>query len=560
MQLPWRERLGKTKDQLGEKSAELDERGDALARKRVRLETDKEEFGEQTGVLVRAKFGDREEALKAEEKGFHAEVRDYKERDAFYEEDLSRHQQQVVQYNDSLDGYKRGVEEVKGDTKLYEEQQRVLDGGYSVGDIQEGLDRTKDEIDRSVQSLDDQKQQLFAEQRNVEQKLQDLQVKAGKLTEASSQLEDDKKDLSQHKLQMNQKLEELQGAMDPLDAQGVGKQMGTLRDEYAKKESEVLGREQVFGVEKESFNAEYDQQMEAMKGVNSKFAELTQDIEQKGGEVANLQYVYDEQKAEVDRYNRGIDDKWDVRGLELDDPQGVAYAGGGDDDLLQQQQQPMYENQGLYDAQQQQGVAYAGGGDDVLQQQVDVVEDTSVRGKVEEQVLDGRDGGVLQQQQVDDVQQGRVVGADALQQVDDVQQGQQPLQQDQHQQVNDVQGRDDDVLEQDQGRVVEEKRDDVVDEHGMDEQQRLDEVQQGQQRVDEQQRLDEQQRAEDQRRMDDGQERDFMGQVKVEEVVHEQTSMEKMMEMREEMKQSKEKLAHMQKLQEAILEEQRKLK
>ena len=174
--------------------------------------------------LLQERFGDQENALAIKQQQLESEKLSLDQERSNYAEQLTQHQQEVESYQNSLKEFEENRNLVQQQYELHEEQQRVVDGGISKYEIEDGLNRTQEQIDQTVG--------LFQE-------------KQAELSNSQTQLEE-------------------------------------VREVY-------------------------NQDLEFQTQEYSKYSE---DMTRAQEEVANTQFVYDQQKSEIDDYTSSVQDKW----------------------------------------------------------------------------------------------------------------------------------------------------------------------------------------------------------------------------------------------------------
>ena len=241
-------------------------------------------------------------------------------------------------YKERLKAFEGDRELIKQELKLYEEQERVLSGGLSDYEIQEGLNQVQNEMDNKVSIIKNKEENFSRFQEQLGKNIQGLEERGAKLEEKKIELEGRRVELEEKKntldkdiedlaIQKNKQIEKL-AKKDPLSA---AVEMEKLEKDYTAKE---YGLKQKYVSEEQKLEREYsemeierrkldDDYSIAIQAYKIEHDEFVQEVEKTKGEVNNLQFVYDEQRTELDRYNKEFEDMWSSQDLTKDIPDEV---------------------------------------------------------------------------------------------------------------------------------------------------------------------------------------------------------------------------------------------
>ena len=217
----------------------------------------------------------------------------------------------LEKYRNALEKFETDRELVKQELSLYKDQERVIDGKLSQYEIQEGLNQIKTEVDKRVLSMKQKREDFTNLQKQLDKPMKDLEERRAKLEEKRINLEGKRAELEEQKKRSDQEMEEL-AKKDPLSA---GIEKDKFEKDYGLKKRELDREDKDIEVERIKLDDDYKVTTGAYKMAHDEF---TQEVEKAKSEIDNLQFVYDEQKAELDQYKQEFEDKWSTQDLAKD--------------------------------------------------------------------------------------------------------------------------------------------------------------------------------------------------------------------------------------------------
>ena len=303
---------------IEDKQAQLDQKGSDLTLERRSLDDiqkndsdlmqlkdqrdplDVNKVEERYQELLQERFGDQENALAIKQQQLDSEKSSLDHERSNYAEQLTQHQQEVESYQNSLKEFEENRNLVQQQYELHEEQQRVVDGGISKYEIEDGLNRTQEQMDQTVGLFQEKQVELSNAQTKLEEQLRQMDELNKKMEQESELAQQLAQELQRNKDQVADETEASQLKLNE-----------ALENRYVEQQSHV----EQLQTQLEEVREVYNQDLEFQTQEYSKYSE---DMTRAQEEVANTQFVYDQQKSEIDDYTSSVQDKWSSDDLYLE--------------------------------------------------------------------------------------------------------------------------------------------------------------------------------------------------------------------------------------------------
>jgi type IV secretion system protein VirB6 len=254
--------------------------------------------------LLKERFGDKENAIAEKQQLLETEKLSLVQERELAEK---QYQQEAESYQNSIKEFEENRNLAQQQYELHEEQQRVLDGGISKYEIEDGLNRTQEQMDQTVGLFQEKQGELSNSQTHLEEQLR--------------QLDELNKKLEQENELAKQLAQELQKNKDQVTDETEASQLklnDALESRYVEQQSHV----EQLQTQVEEGREVYNQDLEFQTQEYNKYSE---DMARAQEEVVSTQLAYDQQKSEMDDYRSSVQDKWASDDLYLE-PQSQQVA------------------------------------------------------------------------------------------------------------------------------------------------------------------------------------------------------------------------------------------
>jgi type IV secretory pathway VirB6-like protein len=250
--------------------------------------------------LLQERFGEQERELAVKQQQLESERLSLEQERSNYTEQLAQHQQEVENYQNSIKEFEESRNLVQQQYELYEEQQRVLDGGISKYEIEDGLNRTQEQMNQTVGLFQEKQAELSNSQAHLEEQLR--------------QLDELNKKMEQEKALAEQLAQELQRNKDQVTDETEASKL-KLNDALESRYIEQQNHVEQLQTQVEERREVYSQDLELQTREYNKYSE---DLARAQEEVSSAQLAYEKQKSEIDDYRSSVQDKWTSDDLYLE--------------------------------------------------------------------------------------------------------------------------------------------------------------------------------------------------------------------------------------------------
>jgi len=247
--------------------------------------------------LLQERFGDKENAIAEKQQLLETEKLSFVQERELAER---QYQQEAESYQNSIKEFEESRNLAQQQCELHEEQQRVLDGGISKYEIEDGLNRTQEQMDQTVDLFQEKQGELSNSQTHLEEQFR--------------QLDELNKKLEQENELAKQLAQELQRNKDQVTDETEASQLklnDALESRYVEQQSHVKQLQ----TQVEEGREVYNQDLEFQTQEYNKYSE---DMARAQEEVASTQLAYDQRKSEMDDYRSSVQDKWASDALYLE--------------------------------------------------------------------------------------------------------------------------------------------------------------------------------------------------------------------------------------------------
>ncbi len=319
------------------KQSQLDQKGSDLTLEREGLDDIQRNDGELTQLkdqrdpldvnnvedryqeLLQERFGTQEEALTAKQQLLESERLSLEQERSDYTEQLTQHKQEAENYQNSIKEFEESRNLLQQQQELHEEQQRVLDGGISKYEIENGLNRTQEQMDQTVGLFQAKQVELSNSQAHLEEQLRQLDELNKKLAQENELAQQLAQELQRNKDQVTDETEASQLKLN--DA---------LESRYVEKQSHVEQLQTQLEEGREVYNQDFEFQTQ-------EYSKYSEDMTKAQEEVVSTQLAYDQQKSEIDDYRSSVQDKWVSDDLYLEPQQVVSQGVVQDQGVVQEE-------------------------------------------------------------------------------------------------------------------------------------------------------------------------------------------------------------------------------